>query len=91
MQHKKSPTTCCKVLSGTVGALIGAVAGLLAGAYLGMVVGGTFFGSVEFFGLAGYELGIAIGASAGVPLGASLGVVLAIRRLHSAGRPHEHH
>ncbi len=71
---------------GMLGGLLGLLLGILGGAFLGMVVGGTFFGWLEFSrypGLTGYELGAYIGVAVGIliaiPCGSLLGLKLAQR------------
>ena len=72
-----------KKVFGIIGGCIGLLLGLLGGAYLGMVVGGTFFGWLEFPnypGLTGYELGTYLGGAFGLLIGIPLGVITGYRR-----------
>ncbi len=67
---------------GIVGGIFGLVLGLFGGAYLGIVIGGTFFGWVEFSNypaLTGYELGAYLGALLGVLILTPLGTYVAMK------------
>jgi len=71
-----------KLRYGIVGGILGLFLGLIGGAYLGMVVGGTFFGWLEFSNyptLTGYELGTYIGAVLGTLISTPVGVLFALR------------
>jgi len=68
---------------GILGGLLGLLFGLFGGAFLGLVVGGTFFGWLEFSGypgLTGYELGAYIGAIIGVLVATPYGWLLGLKR-----------
>ena len=71
-----------KLRFGILGGLLGLLLGLFGGAFLGLVVGGTFFGWLEFSrypNLTGYELGTYIGAVIGILVATPWGVKLAQR------------
>jgi hypothetical protein len=78
-----------KILASILGGLIGLLVGAVGGGFFGLVIGGTFFGWLEFPGypyLTGYELftyiGIAIGALVAIPLG----VIIALRIATQMGK-----
>ena len=67
---------------GMLGGILGLLLGILGGAFLGLVVGGTFFGWLEFSrypNLTGYELGAYIGAVIGILVATLCGFKLAVR------------
>ena len=71
-----------KLRAGILGGLLGFVIGAVGGGFLGLVVGGTFFGWLEFSrypGLTGYELGSYIGGVIGILVATPWGVKLAQR------------
>jgi hypothetical protein len=66
-----------KLRAGILGGLLGFVIGVVGGSFLGLVVGGTFFGWLEFTrypGLTGYELGSYIGGIIGILVATPWGV-----------------
>ncbi len=71
-----------KLRFGVLGGLLGLLLGVVGGAFLGLVVGGTFFGWLEFSrypGLTGYELGAYIGVTLGILVATPCGFMLAVR------------
>ncbi len=65
-----------RILTVILGSIAGLLTGAIGGGFLGLVIGGTFFGWLEFPGypyLTGYELfayiGVVIGALVAVPIG----------------------
>ncbi len=71
-----------KILSSIFGGLVGFFVGVVGGGFLGLVIGGTFFGWLEFPNyphLTGYELVAYIGAIIGVLVATPLGVIVTLR------------
>ncbi len=78
-----------KLRYGMLGGILGLLLGLFGGACLGMVIGGTFFGWLEFSNyptLTGYELGTYIGAALGLLIAIPVGVLFALRLMKKSDK-----
>lgn len=76
-----------------LGGILGLILGVLGGAYLGMVIGGTFFGWLEFSNyprLTGYELGTYIGAALGLLIATPTGVFLGVKLAEKPKKTEKH-
>ena len=71
-----------KIMISILGGLIGLLIGLVGGGFFGLVIGGTFFGWLDFHDypyLTGYELFAYIGAVIGALVSMPLGAIIALR------------
>ena len=80
-----------KILASILGGSIGLLVGTMGGGFLGLVIGGTFFGWLEFPEypyLTGYELfayiGVVIGALVAVPLGVIVALIITANKVKKA-------